>query len=245
VSPRVLVVQHEVECPPARVGDWLREEGCRLEVRHPYAGDPLPDPDALTGEYDAVLVLGGAMGADDDQHLGWIGPTKDLLRTAAAQQLPALGICLGHQLMASALGGRVERNPLGQQVGVLPVGWTQAASTDPLFGPLATPRRGVQWNNDVVTRLPDDAVELARTERGEGQVARFGPAMWGVQLHPEVDAAIVASWVSDTERESLAARGLDAQALISEIEQSRAELDEAWRPLSSGFAELVRARRAA
>jgi GMP synthase (glutamine-hydrolysing) len=245
VSRRVLVVQHEVECPPARVGDWLLEEGCQLEVRHPYAGDPLPDPGDFHTEYDAVLVLGGAMGADDDDHLGWIGPTKDLLRAAADQQVPSLGICLGHQLMASALGGRVEPNPLGQQVGVLPVGWTEAALTDPLFATLATPRRGLQWNNDLVTRLPDDSVELARTERGEVQVARFGEVMWGVQLHPEVDAAIVASWVSDTERESLAERGVDAQALIAEIEQARAELDDAWRPLSTGFAALVRARSAA
>ena len=242
---RVLVVQHEVECPPARVGDWLVDAGCRLEVRHPYAGDALPAATALSEEYDAMLVLGGAMGADDDEHLGWIGPTKELLRAAADQQVPALGICLGHQMMASALGGRVDRNPLGQQVGILSVGWTEAARPDPLFGPLATPRRGVQWNNDVVTRLPPQAVELARTERGEGQVARFGPVMWGVQLHPEVDAAIVASWVSDTERESLAGRGIDALALIEGIEHAREELDAAWRPLSTGFAALVRSRRAA
>jgi GMP synthase (glutamine-hydrolysing) len=245
VSPQVLVVQHEVECPPARVGDWLLDAGCRLEIRHPYAGDPLPDPAHLPEAYDAVLVLGGAMGADDDEHLGWIGPTKELLRVAAERELPALGICLGHQLMASALGGRVERNPLGQQVGILDVGWTAAASSDPLFGALATSRRGVQWNNDLVTRLPEGAVELARTERREVQVARFGAAMWGVQLHPEVDAAIVASWVSDTERESLDQRGIDALGLIAEIDHARAELDEAWRPLSTGFAALVRSRRAA
>ena len=245
MSPRVLVVQHEVECPPARVGDWLVEAGCRLEIRHAYAGDTLPEPAALSDEYDAVLVLGGAMGADDDEHLGWIGPTKDLLRAAAHQQLPALGICLGHQLMASALGGRVERNPLGQQVGILAVEWTEAAGDDPLFGSLATPRRGLHWNNDVVTRLPEHAVELARTARGEGQAARFGPAMWGVQLHPEVDAAIVASWVSDTERESLAERGIDAGALVEEVEQARTELDAAWAPLSAGFAALVRTRTVA
>ena len=245
MSPRVLVVQHEVECPPARVGDWLVEAGCRLEVRHAYAGDVLPEPAALSEEYDALLVLGGAMGADDDEHLGWIGPTKDLLRAAADQHLPSLGVCLGHQLMASALGGRVERNPLGQQIGILQVEWTEAARDDPLFGPLATPRRGLQWNNDVVTRLPEQAVELARTARGEGQAARFGPAMWGVQLHPEVDAAIVASWVSDTERESLAARGIDATGLIEEMERARDELDAAWQPLSTGFAALARTRSAA
>lgn len=240
---RVLVVQHEVECPPALVGEWLVEAGCELDVLHPYAGDQLPDPDAL-GHYDAALVLGGAMGAHDDEHLGWIGPAKALVRAAADRALPILGICLGHQLVAAALGGRSEPNPLGQQVGVLPIGWTEAADEDPLFAPLATPRRGVQWNNDVVTVLPPGATVLAATDQGEVQVARFGPmgtAMWGVQHHPEVDAAIVASWVSDTERESLSARGLDADELLADIDAARPELVEAWRPLATGFAGLVRA----
>jgi GMP synthase (glutamine-hydrolysing) len=239
VSPRILVVQHEVECPPALVGEWLVEAGCVLDVRHPYAGDELP----MLEEYDALLVLGGAMGAHDDAHLSWIGPTKELLRTAADSGLPTLGICLGHQLVAAALGGRSEPNPLGQQVGVLPVSWAEAATQDELFAPLATPRRGVQWNTDIVTALPPGAVVLAETDRGEVQVARFGPSIWGVQLHPEVDAAIVASWVSDTERESLAGRGLDADVLLREIEAARAELDEAWRPLAHGFADVVGARR--
>jgi GMP synthase (glutamine-hydrolysing) len=232
---RVLVVQHEPECPPALVGDWLVEAGCELDVRHPYAGDALPTTDGYAG----LLILGGAMSANDDELLGWIGPTKELVRDAAADRLPTLGICLGHQLVAAALGGAVAPNPRGRQIGVLEVGWTGAAAGDPLFGGLASPRRGVQWNEDVVTRLPPDAVLLAETPYGEVQAARFGPAMWGVQHHPEVDEAIVASWVSDTERAELSERGLDADTLIEEIRAARTELDQAWAPLAAGFADVV------
>ena len=75
-------------------------------------------------------------------------------------------------------------NPRGQQVGLLPVGWTAAARDDRLFAGLATPRRGVQWNYDLVVEPPPGTVVLAETAAGEMQVARYGPAAWGVQLHP-------------------------------------------------------------
>jgi GMP synthase (glutamine-hydrolysing) len=231
----VLVVEHDAECPPALMGDWLTEAGCVLDVRRPYAGDDLP---ALAA-YDGLLVLGGPMGADDDVKHWWLGPVKELLRDARGSGLPTLGICLGHQLIASGLGGRVERNPRGQQVGLLDVGWTDAAAGDSLLGPLASPRRGVQWNDDIVTALPTDATLLAETAYCEVQAVRYAPAMWGVQLHPEVDAAVLQPW-ADEDRGSHQTRGIDTDALLRDIEAARAELDAAWRPLAEGFAGLVR-----
>jgi len=233
----VLVVEHEDKCPPALVGDWLVEAGCALEVRRPYAGDDLPD---LTA-YDAFLVLGGPMGAGDDAKHGWLGPVKERVRDAVATGLPTLGICLGHQLIAVALGGTVERNPRGQQLGLLPVGWTAEAAADELLGDLATPRRGVQWNDDVVTRLPAGATLLAATDAGEVQAARFGPAAWGVQLHPEVDVDVLRPW-AESDRGSHEARGIDQDALLRDIAAARQELDAAWRPLATRFAALARDR---
>jgi GMP synthase (glutamine-hydrolysing) len=234
----ILVVQHEDDCPPALVGDWLAAEGCRLDVRRPYAGDPLPGADSL-GEHDGLLVLGGPMGADDDAKHHWIGPTKELLRHGVAAGLPVLGICLGHQLLASALGGEVTRNPLGQQLGLLEVGWTDAAASDPLLGPLSTPRRGVQWNDDIVATLPDGAVLLAATPRGEVQAVRYAQLAWGVQLHPEVDAEVLRPWAA-SDQGSHEARGIDQDALLADIEAARDELDRVWQPLAAGFAVLVR-----
>ena len=238
-SPVVLVVEHDAECPPALFGDWLVESGCALDVRRPHAGDALP----MLASYDGLLVLGGPMGADDDATHAWLGPVKTLVREARGSGLPTLGICLGHQLIASALGGRVERNPRGQQVGLLGIGWTAAAEGDPLMGPLATPRRGVQWNDDVVTALPDGATLLAETPYGEVQAVRYAPAMWGVQLHPEVDADVLKPWAEE-DRGSHETRGIDTDALLQEIDAARAELDEAWRPLAGGFAARVEADRA-
>ena len=236
-APRILVVQHEADGPPGHVGRWLLEAGCQLDVRRPYADDALPD---VLGEHDGLLVLGGAMGANDDERHAWLTPTKDLIRCAGDAGLPTLGICLGHQLVATALGGESIRNPRGQQIGLLDVGFTAAAADDPLLGAVsAAPRRGVQWNYDVVDPLPPGATLLAQTSDGEVQAARFGPAMWGVQLHPEVDETIVGAWVTDDERTELADRGLDADRILTDIAAARSELDEAWQPLAEGFARLV------
>ena len=232
----LLVVQHEDMCPPALVGRWLVDAGCSVEVCRPYAGDELPDPAA----YDGFVVLGGSMGADDDDRHHWLGPVKERVRAAAAAEVPTLGICLGHQLAAVALGGTVEVNPRGQQVGLLPVGWEPEVQDDPLFGALAGPRRGVHWNNDVVTRLPEGGVALA-SAGGDVQVARHARTVWGVQMHPEADLEVVRPWAASDEG-SHRARGIDQAALLRDIDVARTELDDAWRPLAAAFATLARAR---
>lgn len=237
-APLLLVVEHEPQCPPAHFGTWLTEAGAELEVCRPWAGEELPDP----ASYAGLLVLGGSMGAHDDGTVPWLAPLKDRIRAAVEDGVPTLGICLGHQLVAAALGGESRPSPDGQQVGLFEVGWTDAAAADELVGPLATPRRGVQWNSDVVTRLPADAVVLAALPSGELQAARFGPAAWGVQLHPEVDRPVLESWAAG-DRDDHLERGIDQEAVLAEIDAARAELDEAWRPLAERFAEIAGRRR--
>jgi GMP synthase (glutamine-hydrolysing) len=233
--PRVLVIEHEATCPPALFGTWLEEAGCELVVCRPYAGDRL----SALAEYDALLVLGGSMAATDAQP--WLAPLRDVVRDAAAAEVPTLGICLGHQICAVAYGGTVEPNPRGQQLGLLDIGWTPAAAEDRLFGPSSTPRRGVQWNDDLVTRLPDDAVLLAATPAGEVQAARYASTVWGVQWHPEVDRAVLEVWAHDDEERHVAA-GIDQERVLVEIGDARAELEKAWRPLAEGFSALARSR---
>ncbi|MFC7496081.1 MULTISPECIES: type 1 glutamine amidotransferase [unclassified Nocardioides] len=232
--PRLLVIEHDAECPVGWMGAWLDDSGCDLDLHRAYDGDELPELAA----YDGLVVLGGPMGANDDARHAWLGPVKDLIREARDAELPTLGICLGHQLIAVALGGTVEPNPRGQQVGLLTVGWTLEAADDPLVGPFATRRRGVQWNDDIVTALPEGATLLAATPEGEVQVVRFGAAMWGVQLHPEVDEVVLQPW-ADEDRGSHETRGIDTDALLAEVQAARAELDAAWRPLADGFAALA------
>lgn len=235
---RVLVVEHEPDDPPAWFGVWLEDAGCVLHVSQPWAGDTLPQN--LAG-HDALVVMGGWMSAHHDEEIGWLAGVKELMRQAARDQVPALGICLGHQVAAVALGGRVEVNPRGKQIGLYDVGWLPEADADPLVGDLAAAARGIHWNADVVTELPAGAVLLARAAGGEIQAARMAPTVWGVQWHPEIDEPLLRRWVED-DPDSLVALGIDAESVLAEVDRSRGELDRAWRPLAERFAALVQSR---
>ncbi|WP_165355256.1 type 1 glutamine amidotransferase [Nocardioides oleivorans] len=237
-APHLLAVEHEDSCPPALVGEWLTRAGCTIEVCRPYAGDALP---ALTS-YDGVVVLGGEMGANDDDAHAWLPPLRSGIRDAVAAGTPLLGICLGHQLIAVALGGAVARNPRGQTVGLQPVGWTAAAATDDLVGEHVGGEQAIHWNNDVAVRLPDGAVVLARTPDGQVQAARFGPRAWGIQAHPEADTAIIERWLSsEGDTEAGGGRGHDPDAVLAAIRAAAPALTSWWQPVAVRFAAVVAA----
>lgn len=232
--PHVLVIEHTDSCPPGLVGQWFAEAGLRLDRVRGHRGDVLPDD--LSG-HDALLVMGGEMGADDDADHAWLTPTKALLRTAVATGVPTLGVCLGHQLLAVACGGGIEKLPSGPQVGLFPVGRTAAGRRDALFGDLPDGARAVHWNGDIVTTPPADAEVLAASAVGI-QALRVGDRAWGVQFHPEVVAADVGPWG----RNDIAAGRLDADrfaAAVAEIESAEAELVDHLGALIRRFVALV------
>jgi GMP synthase (glutamine-hydrolysing) len=234
----LLLVEHEAMCPPGWVGEWLTDAGCTLDVRRPYAGDELPEDLARHG---GMVVLGGSMDACSDARHPWLTQVKHLVRLAAEEHVPVLGICLGHQVAAVALGGAVEVNPRGQQIGVLDFGWSPDAAGDPLLGAVTSARAGVQWNNDIVSVPPTGTEVLARTPHGEIQAARFAPTVWGVQSHPEAGEEIVAGW-AENDRDSAAERGVDVDEYLATVARARDELRTTWQPLAARFAALCRQR---
>jgi GMP synthase (glutamine-hydrolysing) len=230
----VLVVEHEAQCPSGWMGEWLTDAGCDLDVRRPYRGDALP---VDLHEHQSMVILGGSMDAYSDVGCPWLVDVKNLVRSAVADGTPTLGICLGHQLIAVALGGEVHKNPHGQQIGVPAVGWRPAAREDLLFAELTDARIAVQWNNDVVRELPAGSVVLAQTERGEIQAARFAPNIWGVQWHPEAGEEIVTAW-AENDRDDAWERGIDVGEYVAMVAAARSELRSSWRGLANRFAVL-------
>jgi GMP synthase (glutamine-hydrolysing) len=239
MNARLLVIQHEDNAPAAWLGEWLLESGIELSVVLAHRGEAIPSD--LSG-YDGLLVLGGAMGANDDDEFAWLAPTKELIaETIRDAGKPFLGICLGHQLGAVAAGGTVTRNPNGRALGLTAVRLTEAGRADPRLGGLLGPdARAVQWNDDIVVQMPADATVLALAPDDTVQAARFGPLAWGVQFHPEVSPEVFALWGAEARQSdpSNAGTGAAAQAARA-ISAAAAELETTWRPLAERLASLV------
>ena len=231
----VLVVQHTEVCPPARVGRWLSGAGLELDVRRCHAGDPLP-PD-LSG-YAGLVVLGGEMGAHDDDAHPWLTATKALLSEAVRRDLPTLAVCLGAQLLAVAEDGTVARWADGPQAGLVAVRLTPAAAADPLFAGLAG-ALAPHWNNDVVTVAPAGAVPLSTTDAGL-QAFRLGARVWGVQFHPEVDVEILRGWARVDVDSGLLEPAV-VESRLAEVAAADDQLVTTWGGFTRAFAALVTA----
>lgn len=223
---RLLVIEHESEDPIGLLGERFTELGVELDVRRGHAGELVPttvDP----SEHQGIVVLGGYMGADDDEEHAWLTHTKALLRwVVETDAVPVLGICLGHQLLGSALGGRVARNPSGRAIGLTPVGLLAEGHADPLLagtdGALA-----LQYNDDIVIEPPPGVTVLARTSDGAAQAIRYGTRAWGVQFHPEVTPQTFGLWSGVTEE------------MLTATYAAEPALRHTWAPLADRFAALA------
>jgi len=158
-------------------------------IRYQYL-DLFQDPAAPVPDFPALISMGGPMSANDD--LPFIRRELDLIREAVALGKPVLGICLGAQMIAKALGARVYRNPV-PEIGWFPVEWTEAAALDPLFQGLAGPETLFHWHGETFD-LPPGAEWLARSAACRHQAFRAGRGVYGLQFHLEVTPAMIEDW---------------------------------------------------
>ena len=177
-----------------------------LAVIHPADGEALPDPAALRG---AVLTGSWAMVTD---RAPWSERTAQWLRAAMDTQLPLLGICYGHQLMAHAFGGEVDYHPRGREVGLHPVRRLPAAAADPLLAGLPEHFPAHLTHEQSVLRPPAGAIVLAGTAHDPHQILRYGPRALSVQFHPEFTAGLMDACLA-RRQDLLAAEGHDVSAL--------------------------------
>ncbi len=236
---RVLVVQHQPGVSTGMIGEALVEQGVTLEVQRPYEEGPLPSVDELAG-YDGLLILGGAMASWDTEAAPWIVPLRELVRGADESGIPTLGICLGHQITAAALGGTVDMSPAGPLIDLVPVGWTDEAADDPMVAGVGE-TFAVHGNRDVVVDPPTGASVLARLPDGSIQAARWGGNVWGVQFHPEAGPDLVERWVTETP-EYFEGPGIDGPGLLAKVRAEEASLTRTAESLAGNFASLIRRR---
>jgi len=153
-------------------------------------GYPLPGFDGISG-----VVISGSH-AMVTEHPDWSQRTAEWLVEAALKQIPILGICYGHQLLAYALGGEVGDNPNGCEFGTVEVNLNENALGDKLFGGFSTPILAHVSHTQSVLRLPDKARLLASSDVDKNQAFVVGNSAWGVQFHPEFDAEIVIEYIN-------------------------------------------------
>jgi GMP synthase (glutamine-hydrolysing) len=219
MSTSLLVLQHAGCEPPGVYEDVLREREIVFERVVLDEAPSLPDWRAYAG----IVAMGGAMGAYDEDEHPWLGPEKRLIAEAVGAGVPYWGVCLGAQLLASALGAAV-RPGAGHELGVMDVELTAAAAADPVFAGAPARFNTLQWHGDTY-ELPAGAVRLARSARYEQQAFALGLA-YGVQFHLEVDGALAAEWMEVpeyvSELEELA--GPEAPArMLAQVRAAEAE----------------------
>ncbi|GAB2572104.1 type 1 glutamine amidotransferase [Leucobacter ruminantium] len=226
----ILVLQPDRQCGPDRLANWSKERGVKLDVRNPDTPSEMP---ASLETFDGLIVLGGEMGDGDTSKHPWLEQVRDTLREAHAVGLPTLGICLGGQLLASALGGTVEPGDAGLEAGAIPITPLEDATNDPLMQGMPGTFYSGSFHNDAISRLPPDAVLLATGERYSNQAFRCGSS-WGVQFHPELNPAHYAEWVP-LELESHP----ELEATICEFERMDSLVEDACGQLFHNFLDVV------
>jgi GMP synthase (glutamine-hydrolysing) len=143
----------------------------------------------------ALLVMGGPMSVNDVDQYPFLATEVDWIQQAVQQQLPVLGICLGSQLLAKAMGAKVYPNHL-KEIGWYPLETLPATAEDPLFAGCEGKETVFQWHGDTFD-LPPGAVLLAQSTLCKHQAFRVGPRAWGLQFHIEMTLDMVDSWLSE------------------------------------------------
>ena len=224
-SVRVGVIYH-CEQTTGRLDDALDAARATTDRFYLHRGDQVPAHES----FDRVVSLGGEMGAYEDNRHRWMGPEKAWLARLVSEDVPVLGICLGSQLLADALGGAAFRSARAE-ADVIELELTQEGEADPL---LKTVGKQVLSIHQDTFDLPPDATLLARSDLYP-QAFRLGSA-FAVQFHPDADLELAKSWGNE-DGSLLPAAGIEYETYCQHLEEADAELDSMSRAF---FAEWLR-----
>ncbi len=224
-----MALVHGASVPPGVFAETVHELGHRLETWSLAWGTPPPRP---IDDYAAVVVLGGAMHADQDDRHPWLREETLFLQRLLDLHLPLLGVCLGAQLIARAAHAPV-RPACEPEVGWLEVELTEEAADDPIFSRLPQRFLAFQWHF-YEHGLPAGACELARS-RVCTQSFRLGDAAWGVQFHPEVTRETIDRWIAESPEEVAG----PVEELRAQTERHLDTWQEIARTLCGAFVEVA------
>ncbi len=187
---KLLVFQHSAREPLGILDPLLRQSGFRVRYVN-FARHPRERPDI--SRYNGLVVLGGQMNVDQVDQYPHLATEIDCIREAVRLEMPTMGICLGAQLLAAALGANVRPNPV-HEIGWYRIAPTAQAAADPLGRHFDGSHHVFQWHAYTFD-LPHGAVHLASTPTCHHQAFRYGELAYGLQFHLEADEHLIQSWL--------------------------------------------------
>jgi GMP synthase (glutamine-hydrolysing) len=234
---RALAIVHQRDAGPGVFADAFRSRGVELDS---WLRAETESPPRNQSDYDAVLIFGGAMHADDEALHPWLHEEKALLAELLERGVPLLGVCLGAQLLAEAAGAPPHR-ARQPEIGWHEVELTAEGEDDPLLGPLAPGFEAFQWHSYEFP-LPPGATLLARSPACL-QAYRLGDSTWGIQFHAEVTCEDAEAWIDDYRSDDDAVRiGLDPDDLRRRTRDAIGDWNTLGRDLCERFLTAVSTR---
>jgi len=222
---RVLIIQHVACEGPGLLEDVLLRKGWEIDLRcMELPGTSLP---ADLNDYQAFIILGGPMGAYEEGIYPYLFKVQDLVRKAVDTGIPTVGICLGGQIVARALGADVGPNPI-KEIGWSPVQLLPEGMKSPLFSDLPSIFSVFQWHQDTFS-LPPGAVLLVKGEDCENQAFVYGGHIWAMQFHLEVTPAMIEQWTQIYKDELCNYGGPGAASVLVRNTNARWEAMLSWR----------------
>ena len=189
--PKVLVFQHVPYEPLGTLDPLLKDAGFRIRYVN-FGREPESCP--ALDKYEALIILGGPMNSDQIDTYPNLVTEVDIIREAVDRDMSVLGICLGAQLLAKALGGTVSRNAM-REIGWHDVEMTEAGLVDPVLSTFAPTQEVFQWHEDGIS-LPPEVEVLASSAASPVQAFRHGEQAYGFQFHLEVSRPLIERWLT-------------------------------------------------